>query len=257
MSSALEIAAASLRAEQQALEALANNVANINTTGFKRVEADFSQVMARTAQSADIAPSTGADNSPNAVGVRFDQRAMIFEQGEMRETGSALDVAIDGRGFIELMGPRGQSYLWRGGTLRVNEDGMLATESGMPLRALANIPQDAVELSIAADGIITVRTSAEEQIEVGQIRLVSIDHEDAVERMDRGLLRLREETRATEGIAGEDGFGRFSQGMVEESNVDLSSEMVQMMIVQRAFAASAQVIQAADQLASITNNLRR
>lgn len=257
MSYALEIAAASLRAEQRALETLANNVANINTSGFKRVETDFAEVVARTSQASNLGASTGVLSGSSSVGVRVEERAMLFDQGEMRVTGSALDIAINGRGFIELMGPRGQSFLWRGGALRVNDDGLLAADNGMALRALASVPQDAVELSIAADGVISARTSDNELVEVGQIRLVSIDHEDAVERLDGGLLRLNENAIALEGVAGEDGLGRLSQGMIEESNVDLSTEMVQMMIVQRAFAASAQVIQAADQLASITNNLRR
>ena len=189
--------------------------------------------------------------------MRVSQSHMLFEPGSLRTTGRALDLAIDGRGFIELLGSHGQALLWRGGTLRVNEDGQLATASGIPLRTSISVPADAVELAIAADGLVTARAASGEIIELGQIALVAIEHEAAVEQLDGGLLRLLPDASVTDLIAAEDGTGRFVQGSIEESNVELTEEMVQMMIVQRAYAANAQIVQAADQLAAITNNLKR
>lgn len=258
MNSAFEISATALRAEQRALETHANNVANVNTPGFKRLENQFIEVMSQTSDAQiENEAVNGREAQLNGAGVRVNQQQMLFAQGSLRPTGETLDLAIDGRGFIELMGSRGDVLLWRGGRLEVNEDGMLATASGIPLRSAITVPFDAVEMAIGRDGIVTARTADGEDVEMGQIGLVSIDRESAVERLDNGLMRLLPAERVNDLFAGEDGAGVFVQGSIEESNVELTQEMVEMMIVQRAYAANAQIIQAADQLASITNNLKR
>jgi flagellar basal-body rod protein FlgG len=257
MNGAFAIGAAALRAEQQAMETHANNVANVNTPGFKKAQNRFTEVMAETSDAAIEARALAGRQGNGGGGVRVSQDHMLFDQGNLRPTGRALDLAIDGRGFIELLGARGQALLWRGGTLRVNEDGQLATATGIPLRTTIAVPLDAAALTIAADGVVTSQTSSGETIELGQIALVTIEHEGAVEQLDGGLLRLLPDASVTDVVAGEDGAGRFVQGSIEESNAELTEEMVQMMIVQRAYAANAQIVQAADQLASITNNLKR
>lgn len=255
MNEAYEIGAAALRAEQRALETHANNVANINTPTFKRSENDFSEIVARTGN----AGSTRTADTPtiNASGVRVSQNQMLFEQGDLQVTNNPLDLAIDGRGFIELMGPRGETLLWRGGRLRVNSDGMLATATGIPLKTAISVPYDATQLTIDRDGVINAATSNGGSVEIGQISLVTIDNDSAVDRLDNGLFRLVRDAQVDDLIAGEEGGGILIQGALESSNVDLTREMVQMMIVQRAYAANAQIVQAADQLASITNNLKR
>lgn len=258
MSNAFEIAAAALRAEQTALETHANNVANINTPGFKRLENQFAEVMAATADAASQAQAvSGAGSALPVAGVRVSQSQMLFAQGALRTTGNPLDLAIDGRGFIELMGSRGETLLWRGGRLQVSDTGMLETASGFGLRTAISMPVDAVGLEISDTGVVTARTGDGEDVELGQIGLVMIDNEAAVERLDNGLLRLKDGAQARDAMAAEDGAGRLAQGAIEESNVELTQEMVQMMIVQRAYAANAQMVQAADQFASIANNLKR
>jgi len=264
VNAAFEVGAAALRAEQRALEIYANNVANVNTPAFKRTEARFSEVLAnRMEETGGIAPAAPAGTLSAGVlaqagsGVRVTGQDMIFAQGALRATGNALDLAIDGQGFLELMGPNGETLLWRGGRLRVNEDGLLATASGTALRAGIIVPADAEALSISAEGIVSVRTADQEALEIGQLDLVRVEHEGALERLDDGLFRAADGAKLIDARAGEDGAGLFAQGQVEESNVELTEEMVRMMVVQRAFAANAQVIQAADQFASITNSLKR
>lgn len=257
MNGAFEVGAVALRAEQQALEVIANNIANVNSPAFKRSDPRFSEILAKQALPDGQAATPARAGQPVGGGVRIVPRAMLFAQGEIRRTGNAMDLAIDGQGFIELMGPSGQNLLWRGGAMRVNEDGMLATAAGMPLRAGITAPIDAQALTISAEGIVAASTSDGEHVELGQIRLVRADHEDALERLDDGLLRPLEGTRLIEAPPGEDGAGLFRQGSLEGSNVELSEEMVHMLVVQRAFAANAQAIQAADQLAAITNNLKK
>lgn len=254
MSDAFSIAALAMRSQQQALEALANNIANVNTSGFKRARVRFSDLATQGAAEGASATAT----VPSDAGVRFDTQLVIDQQGELQRTGRPMDIAIEGAGFIELMGPGGQTLLWRGGGLKVDADGLLATDGGLPLRAAVTIPADASALEVARDG--TVRATlpdGTEPVELGRIELVRCDDPAALVRLDGGVYRMADDLRTVAADAGEDGVGLFVQGAVERSNVQLTDEMVQLMLVQRAYAANAQIVQAADQLMGIANGLRR
>jgi flagellar basal-body rod protein FlgG len=168
-----------------------------------------------------------------------------------------MDLAISGRGFVELMGPRGQTMLWRGGALSIQEDGLLATQDGIALRALITVPADATDLRIDAAGAVTAHGADGADLQLGAIELVRLADMSAIETLDAGLYAVGESAQLTRLPAGEEGSGVFVQGAIEQSNVELNDEMVRLMIVQRSYAANAQVVQAADQLASITNSLRR
>jgi len=257
MNGAFDIGAVALRAQQRALDTIANNVANVNTPTYKRVDSDFSEVMARQMQPASQTALLAARDFLATGGVRFTPREMIFNQGDIRMTGNRLDLAIEGAGFIELMGPDGQPLLWRGGTLKVLDDGLLASENGYALRANISIPDDATNLEIAADGTVKADLPESQGAELGQISLVQVSSGSDLERLDRGIYRPTESARLTDARPGEDGVGLLAQGRIEGSNVELSDEMVQLLTVQRAFAASAQIVQAADQLAGIANSLKR
>jgi flagellar basal-body rod protein FlgG len=250
MSDAFSIGALAMRTQQQALEALANNIANVNTSGFKRARVRFSDLSSSAAANG---PATAAD-----AGVRFDSQIVLDQQGELQRTGRPLDLAIEGAGFIELMGPGGQTLLWRGGGLKVDAEGLLATDSGLALRAAVSVPADATGLAIARDG--TVRATlpdSSEPVELGRIELVRCDDPASLTRIDGGFYRMADDARSVAVDAGEDGAGLLVQGAVERSNVQLTDEMVQLMLVQRAYAANAQIVQAADQLMGIANGLRR
>lgn len=257
MNSAFEVGAAAMRAEQSALEILANNIANANTPAFKRSDARFSEVLATQVQADGRVESAPNGGNMQGSGTRVVANDLLFLQGDVRSTGNPLDLAIEGVGFLEVMGPAGQSLLWRGGTISVTEDGMLATAEGLPLRAGITLPVDTEQLTIDRAGIVKVKTSTDEELEIGQLSLVRPEAESQLERLDGGLFRLREGERLTEALPGEDGVGSIAQGSLEESNVELTEEMVQLLVIQRSFAATAQVIQAADQLAAISNNLRQ
>ena len=257
MNGAFEVSAAAMRAEQSALEILANNIANANTPTFKRSDARFSEVLATQVQADGRIDTTQGASNIQGSGIRVVANDLLFLQGDLRATGNPLDLAIEGSGFLEVMGPAGQSLLWRGGTLSVTDDGMLATADGLSLRAGITLPVDTKELTIDRSGIVKVKTSTDEELEIGQLTLVRSEAESQIERLDGGLFRLREGERLTEAMPGEDGVGSIAQGSLEESNVQLTDEMVQLLVIQRSFAATAQVIQAADQLAAISNNLRQ
>lgn len=252
MNGAFYIGATGLEAQQRALDAVADNIANLNTLGFKRSRVSFTELMSAPTPDTDV---SAGQAGPGAAfsGVEVNIGLKDYAQGDLRQTGSPLDLAIDGKGFIELLGPGGRSYLWRGGSLIINADGYLAAGNGMPLRALISVPRDAGDVSIGYDG--AVRNGAGD--EIGHIDLVRVDDETSLLGAGEGLYAPANELDLATSTPGEDGAGVLVQGAVESSNVKLTDEMVSLMLMQRAFAANAQVVQAGDQLMSIINGLRR
>jgi len=257
MNGAFYIGATGLQSEQTALEVIANNIANINTTAFKRSQAQFSELVSPPSSNT-LSPS--GPLAANALsGVMADASSQIFTQGTMQQTNSATDIAINGDGFIELMGAGGQTMLWRGGTLKVNADGLLAAASNdLPLKAMISVPAGSTGLTIDQNGQVTAATSSNPQGQViGQIDLVVPKDESALINMGAGLFQTPPGESARAQAPGEDGAGALVQGSLEGSNVQLSDEMVTLLLIQRAYQANAQVVQAGDQLMSIANGLRR
>ncbi len=254
MNGAFEIAAIGLGSQQQALDVIANNITNVNTPGFKRSDVRFSEIIAERNDPAN--PAANLTSGPSLAGVTAEAVLALSEQGDLERTGQALDLAIEGAGFIELMGPAGQTLLWRGGRLVVGEDGLLAAADGFPLRAAITVPADATDLQNDPNGLVKAQIAGSEE-ELGQIMLVRLDDAAAVERLDGGYYALLESRALQEQTPGQDGAGEFVQGAIEHSNVELNNEMVRLMLVQRSYAADAQVLQAADQMMAIANNLRK
>jgi flagellar basal-body rod protein FlgG len=257
MNAAFEIGAVSLRAQQRALEVQANNVANINTPGFKRSEVQFAEVVSTLPDPVTESERIARSPASQSGGVRAETRVMMGDYGELQTTNSPMDLGIDGAGFIELLGPDGESHLWRGGRLEVDKDGYLAAQGLSALRALITVPDDATAIEIASDGLVRVQLDDGESLEIGQIGLVRPASDADLVPIGDGRFKLTEGARMTDSAPGEDGSGLLRQGMIELSNVEMTQAMVDMLVLQRAYAASAQVIQTADQIATITNNLSR
>jgi len=257
MSGAFYIGAVGLDAQQKALDTIANNISNINTSGFKRTEVRFTEVLASQPDAGVVTADLGA-SAITSSGVKSDALFLLNEQGQVESTGSQLDLAINGPGFIELMGAGGQTLLWRGGALKADDQGRLTTSSGIELKAGITLPADVTGIQIASDGMVRAKiASAEELVDVGQIMLVKVEDPSQVERLDGGLYRVKDSAQLDAAVAGEDGLGLLVQGSLERSTVELNQEMVELMMVQRAYAANAQVVQAADQLMGLANGLRR
>jgi flagellar basal-body rod protein FlgG len=253
MNGAFYIGATGLRAQERALGVTANNITNMNTPGFKRGQIRFGELM-----SPPSADGLQANRLGGASGVAAFETLSVFDQGELRATGSAMDLGIEGQGFIEVLGPEGQGLLWRGGTLTVNPDGLLATQDGLPLRALITVPDGATDLRIGRDGVVMALLGGDTAAtELGRLDLASVADSGSLEVLGGGLYRPTVATRVSALVPGEEGAGMIVQGSIEASNVSLSNEMVQMMLVQRAYAASAQALQVGDQLMGIANGLRR
>lgn len=257
MNGAFYVGTVGLQAQQRALDVIAGNIANVNTPAYKRSEVRFSEMLAVRAD-ADVSRADTADAASASGGVLAAATPMVELGGPLETTGQAMDVAIDGSGFIELMGPNGQTLLWRGGTMKVGEDGLLGSSGGLALKAGITVPVDASAITIGSDGVVRAQTpDATTATEIGQIVLVRVDDAGALQRLDGGLYRASDSARISDAQPGEDGAGSLVQGSIERSNVEMTTEMVQLMLVQRAYGANAQVVQAADQLMAIANGLRR
>jgi flagellar basal-body rod protein FlgG len=269
MIEALQIAATGMKAQQQSVDTIANNLVNVNTMGFKRARVSFTDLVTRQAA---IAPQDGAGLDPagdparsaamgvgHGVGVATASVLRAFDQGEARQTGSVYDVMIDGDGFFEINLPDGGRGYSRGGSLIVNADGELATPSGHALKPGISIPQDAQELRIDADGRVFVRDAHQSRaMEVGQLDVVRFAGPSAMEAIGDGVYKATPAAgEPMAGRAGRDGMGAVRQGHLEASNVKMVDEMVGLMVAQRAYEASVKVAQASDEMLGLINNLRR
>lgn len=256
MNGAFYVGATGLQAQQRALDVIANNIANVNTQGFKRSEVHFSELVSRPETSDARASEIGA--VPEALsGVQASTAVRILEQGKLRETSNPFDLAISGDGFIEVLGPSGETWLWRGGSVRPNAEGLLQTQDGLLLKAMIEIPQESLALEIDREGIVrSLAPNSSTLDDLGSITLAMPRDPQMIEAIGDGYFRVPEDGDLETLIAGDDG-GVFVQGSIETSNVELTTEMVTLLLMQRAYAANAQVVQAGDQLMSIANNLRR
>lgn len=257
MNNIFHIGATGLRAQQTAVDVVANNIANINTPAFKRNAANFSEMVGASNAAADSAAAASASTSN--LGVSVSASAKVLEQGELRKTDSAFDVAIRGAGFIELTGAGGQTLLWRGGALRVNADGFLAAANGLALKGSVSVPREANALTITESGqvLATVGGQAQPQA-IGQLELVAVADGSALAPLGDGLYQLNDPlAEVNRGAPGEAGLGWVAQGYLEASNVKMVDEMVNMMLMQRAYSANARLLQVGDEMAATINQLRR
>lgn len=271
MLNALYIAATGLQAEQHSVEAISNNLSNMDTPGYKTARVQFSNLVdgtpalvsaeasQTTSPGAAGAAAQGASTAVGGMGVAVSGTRHVFDAGQYAQTGSQFDLAVRGDGFIEVVLPDGSSAYTRGGTLKINADGMLATQDGYPLKAGVAIPADAQSISISSDGTVNVSTATDASlIEAGHIDVVRFSSEGDLSSLGGGLYQPDDASGdPLTQRAGENGAGLIAQGYLEQSNVNMVSEMVNLMVAQRAYQANAKLVQAADDMLSTVNGLRR
>ncbi|MDB5856572.1 MAG: flagellar basal-body rod protein FlgG [Ramlibacter sp.] len=261
MFDALAIAATGMHAQQMNVEVIANNLANMQTAGYKKSRVVFADLVtpalvsqARAGEGGPLAPPQTA-----GAGVALPAVSRLFDLGDLKKTDSAWDLAIQGDGFLELALPDGTRAYTRGGTLKVNADGQLATQAGIPLKPGVLIPDNAEAIMVSATGRVQVRVSGQSTpADAGQLELVRFANATGLAAQGGGLYRATDASgEPIAGKAGEDGVGALAQGYLEGSNVKLVEEMVSLMVAQRAYEASAKVVQASDEMLGIVNGLRR
>lgn len=261
MFDALYIGATGMQAQQAHVDAIANNLANVNTTGFKKARVSFSDLVVSGAagqRSAEAGNGAFAALAAGA-GVQVVASGKVFAGGELKKTDAPFDLAIAGDGFLELTMPDGSRAYARGGTLKVNPDGLLATQAGIPLKPGLVIPDGAEALLVSNTGRVQVRMPGQATpVEVGQVEVVRFSHPQGLFAEGANLYRATDASgEPIGGRAGEDGVGTLAQGFLETSNVKLVEEMVDLMVAQRAYEASVKVVQASDEMLGMINGLRR
>lgn len=254
MNDALYIAATGMKAQATQVDAIANNVANASTPGFKRASLRFGDLVSAGAQPAD----GDASSTPVAAGVRIGAVQRSFAAGELRRTDDMMSLAIQGDGFLEVEMPDGSSAFARGARLDLNADRLLATSDGLVLRQHIHVPGDVRSVVIAEDGQVKGSDESGRQVTLGRIDVAVFSSPGGLTPLGEGLWR----STGSSGDAvmtppGEAGAGRLRQGFQEASNVRLVEEMVQLMVAQRAYEMNVKVMQAADEIASLTNSLRK
>ncbi|HHF09376.1 MAG TPA: flagellar basal-body rod protein FlgG [Candidatus Atribacteria bacterium] len=259
---ALWTAATGMQAKQLDIDVIANNLANINTTGFKKSRVDFQDLMYQTVR-VKGAPNTQENQIPTGIevglGVRPAAVQKLFFQGDAYETGNPLDVAIEGDGFFQVLLADGTVGYTRDGSFKLDAQGRIVTSDGFPLEPPITVPQDAESITIGQDGTVTAKIAGEtEPQELGVIELARFINPAGLQSIGRNLYVATVASGEPQlGTPGFDGLGTLAQGFLETSNVQAVEEMVRMISAQRAYEINSKAISVADEMMSIANNMKR
>jgi len=257
----LSAASTGMQAQQTKLDVTANNIANVSTAGFKKSRAEFSDLMYQTMRQPGATTGDGTQAPTGlqvGMGVRTAASQRMHSQGDLRQTGNSLDVAIEGRGFYPVEKPDGQTAYTRDGALKLDGEGRIVTSEGFPIAGQITIPPDAQSVTIAANGTVSVTVPGDAApSEVGQIQVATFANPAGLESLGRNLLaETAASGTATLGPAGENGAGSLAQGTLELSNVKVVEEMIDLIAGQRAYEVNTKVIRAADEMLAQTANVR-
>lgn len=259
MIDSLYIGATGMQAQQTNVDMIANNLANVNTTAFKRGQVSFEDLLYRDVARAAITDPASDASQRTGVGVALSNTGKVFTQGDIKKTDVPLDVAIQGQGFFEVTLPDGSTAYTRNGHFQVNRDGYLVTVDGYQLKNSIQVPPDTKEVLINATGMVLVTVPTEKQpVEIGQIELTSFLNPGGLSPQGNTLyIATNQSGEATTNKPGEAGLGTLQQGFLESSNIKLVEEMINLIVAQRAYEVNAKVIQASDEMLGMSNNLRR
>jgi flagellar basal-body rod protein FlgG len=231
---------------------VANNMANVNTSGFRKSRAEFQDLLYQTLR-APGQTGTGA-STPTGMQLGQGTRAVatqaIHVQGAMHQTGNPLDLAIEGNGFFQIMRPNGELAYTRAGNLKTDAEGRLVTVDGFALEPAITVPPDVTSISVSATGIISVTQPGQPNaVEIGQLQLANFANPGGLSAIGRSLY-VATSASGLPIIAnpGEEGVGTLAQGFLEGSNVEVVTEMIELIASQRAYEVNQRVIQAADEM---------
>lgn len=255
-------ASSGMTAQQFLIDTIANNLANVNTIGFKKVRADFQDLLYQTIRPA------GSSTDQNTVvpsgiqvghGARVSDSQRIFSQGNFQLTENPLDLVIEGDGFFRVQLADGTDVYTRDGSFTLDADGQIVNSDGYLLQPALTIPDDATDISVGKDGTVTIKLSGSTDTqEVGQILLTDFINPAGLKAIGQNLFT---ETTASgppiESTPGQDGLGQITNGYLESSNVSVVEEMVNLIIGQRAYESNSKVVQTCDEMLQTANNVRR
>ncbi|MEM8649950.1 MAG: flagellar basal-body rod protein FlgG [Pseudomonadota bacterium] len=256
---ALAIAATGMNAQQTNLEVVANNIANINTTGFKRARAEFSDLMYQNVITQGVAKQAGLDIVPEGaklgLGVKLSAVRDVHTQGTLAQTGNPLDVALNGKGMFQVTGPTGDTLYTRAGAFNLNQNGQLVNLDGYLLEPQITVPDNSRQVTITSSGQVLALLDGEViPTELGQLTLSTFANQAGLEPLGDNLFAATDASGSPiQGVAGDPNFGTIQQGYLEASNVDAIKEITGMIQAQRAYEMNSKVIQAADEMSSVVS----
>ena len=249
----LWIAKTGLDAQQTQLDAITHNLANVSTNGYKRVRATFEDLLYQTQRPAG-APTSQSTSAPTALqvgtGVRPVATLRNFAQGNLQQTGNALDMSVNGEGFFQVQMPDGTTGYTRDGSFQMDAQGQVVTSNGFPMSPAINIPANATKITIAADGSVNVQVAGSATTQtVGQIQLATFPNVGGLNSLGQNLYGETSASGApSTATPGTNGAGVLQQGYVETSNVNVVEELVNMIQAQRAFEMNSKAVQTSDQM---------
>ena len=259
---ALAIAATGMNAQEQNIEVIANNIANINTTGFKRARAEFTDLIYQNERLMGVASrgrdATIPEGAQIGLGVRTAAIRTVHLQGTLTNTGNTLDWALNGRGWFQITTPNGDTVYTRDGAFNTNAQGQLVTTDGYTVLPAITIPINATNVVVSQTGVVSAtipgQTNAQQ---LGQITIANFINEAGLLPLGNNLYQQTAASGPpTVGVPGDTAFGVIQQGYLEASNVDPVAEITNLIQAQRAYEMNSKVIQAADQMAGTISNLR-
>ena len=260
---ALAIAATGMAAQQLNVEVIANNIANINTTGFKRSQAEFTDLLYQAERLQGVANRGGQNPVPEGaqvgLGVRSAAIRKLHIQGSLTKTSNRLDLALTGRGWFQVTGPSGETLYTRAGSFNKSATGQLVTIDGYLVQPEITIPQNAVDVIINETGQVFARISGQAALqELGQLSLANFANDSGLNPLGSNLYKETSASgTAVAGVPGDPGFAKVNQGYLENSNVDPVKEITELISAQRAYEMNSKVIQAADEMAgTVTKGIR-
>lgn len=259
MNQALWIAKTGLDAQQTRMSVVSNNLANVNTTGHKKGRAIFEDLIYQTIRQPG-AQATQDSQLPSGlmlgVGVRTVATEKLFQQGSMVLTDNSLDIAIEGRGFFQIMTPNGEMAYTRDGTFQLNSEGEIVMSNGMPLQPGFTVPEESLSIAIGEDGTVSVRLPDDpDPQELGQIQLADFINPAGLQPVGKNLFLESAASGAPQvSEPGQNGLGGVVQGMLETSNVNIAEELVNMIETQRSYEANSKALATADAMIQFANN---
>jgi len=262
MIKAMRTAATGMIGQQMNVDNIANNLANVNTTGFKKSRVEFQDVLYQNLRKAGSASAIGSQ-VPAELSIGYGTKPVStnrqFTEGDLTPTGNPLDLAITGDGFFQVQYPDGSTVYTRDGALKISSDGRIVTSEGYPILPEITIPQDATSVSVGTDGSVQVmQFGSDTPTDIGQIELARFINPSGLSAIGRDLLvQTAASGDPITDVPAQNGLGEIDQGYLEMSNVKVVDEMVNMIVAQRAYEMNSKAIQTADDMAQIANNLKR
>lgn len=259
---ALQIAASGMSAQQMKVDVVSNNLANMSTTAYNARRADFADLMYQQIQKPGEISSESGTMLPTGVqlgmGVRPASVSVVLQQGALSQTGGDLDLAVQGKGYLEVTLPSGATAYTRDGALKRTADGLIVTSDGYQVNPGITIPSDAKSIAINSDGEVYAYFEGEiNATQLGQLTLATFTNEKGLEATGSNLfVESAASGPAIQGAAGSDGFGLLRQGYLESSSVDAVQEITELIKAQRGYELNAKVITAVDQMMSTTTQVK-